>query len=443
MSTVTLLRVTIAVAGRWAVGGVDDGVHAADLPVLRDLRHTSDSPRAHIPATSLAGSLRAHLDPTAAERWLGPEPGSKELATGSLDRSRQGLLRLLGVTLDDSMSVHQRKATAVDGQRRAASGGTFRTEEWVSGGRLTMFMEHPGPYDASLGAMLATWRPVVGRSRTSGMGIAQVVDFDALTLDLTRKADLHWWIGQRREWLDPAGALPLVGTQPNLDGVLGVPRKPADGWSMSIEWTVAEPVHIGFDSPASVEGQSSKVALIFRVGGRPAVPGSSWKGIYRHGVNHVLLCAGLRDDTDRHEVLAHLFGDTRRRGVVQFADAQVLGTETDSCTRTHAPIDRFTGGAKRGALHTIEAIPRGSTLPQQMFALEAVPAPLTNLLRHVVRDLHDGFRSIGRGSSRGYGWIKAPAGDPSLATQPVVLAEVLAACPTSRSNRPLGEQDES
>ena len=127
-------------------------------------------------------------------------------------------------------------------------------------------------------------------------------------------------------------------------------------------------------------------------------------------------------------MITHLFGATTARGRLRFADASVSREDHSPLTRTHAPIDRFTGGALRGGLHSIESINRGCTLRQTISAEQDLPEPLINLLRHVVRDLHDGLRGIGRGSSRGYGWIRTPDNDPAADARPIDLDAVLAAC---------------
>ena len=423
----TLLRVTIHVTERWSIGGVADGANIVDLPVLRDRRRVSDSAHPYVPCTSLAGSLRRHLG-SAAEDWLGMEPSGREMQTGTLERGRRGRLRLLGVILNDEATISARGVTRVESARKSAQGGSLRVEEWVSSGQFTLFAEHAGPYDAELARALATWRPEVGRARTTGMGASRVVDLDAMTVDLDTAQDLHWWLTERADWSDPRKEFPEIGEHASLLGIFDG-NKPADAaWVMTVEWVVAEPIHIGFEEPSKTAGATHSTARNFGVGESLVVPGSSWKGVFRSGVEHALLCAGLVDTTARETVITHLFGATTARGRLRFADASVSREDHSPLTRTHAPIDRFTGGALRGGLHSIESINRGCTLRQTISAEQDLPEPLINLLRHVVRDLHDGLRGIGRGSSRGYGWIRTPDNDPAADARPIDLDAVLAAC---------------
>ena len=130
MTSITMLKIELRIDDRWAVGGVATVKSEIHSPVLLDPRGTSERRLLpHLPATSLAGSLRRHLGPTSADRWLGAPPGEWEERTGTLAR-RPGQLAILGVVLHPDADVHSGGRTRVDPARGAAHGGSLRTEQW-------------------------------------------------------------------------------------------------------------------------------------------------------------------------------------------------------------------------------------------------------------------------------------------------------------------------
>jgi CRISPR/Cas system CSM-associated protein Csm3 (group 7 of RAMP superfamily) len=444
MSRVTLMRITLDISGRWIVAGIDDSRDGADVPALRDPRTKG---AAYLPATSLAGSLRRHLGEDLgmdqANHWLGdPPPGWEEQTTedaeGDGGEGRGSVLRFLGVQLGADMSVKNRGTTAVNRRSGAALGRSLRTEQWVPGGEATVYAEHPGSFDDDLCTSLLTWRPVIGRSRTTGLGSARVTAVEALTLDLTNADHLTWWLTGRAGWFDPDADVPEMGERwtadPKvLDAALAIENEP--GWRLEVTWRVKERIHVGYAEPSVRTGENYATAETFKIGSQPTIPGSSWKGVYRSGIGHVLACCGALE-AQRDAVISRLFGDTMCRGILSFSDSVIHGDDGMG-RRTHAPIDRFTGGAADSLLHTVASIREGVEFAQIITASEELGPAVENLVRHVIRDLTDGYRGVGRGSSRGYGWVTAkslavngqsqsPPDEPKAVDLTAILAECAA-----------------
>lgn len=412
-----VIRVDLAIERPWAVGGVADTVSEVDLPVLTDPR---DPGSTFLPATSLVGSLRRHLG-GAHEQWLGSADRSED------DPAVPSPLRCLGAVLVSHDPITTRATTAIDPSRRAARPRMLRVEEVVpaTGESPTLvrwFLQLDQSHEGlgSLLDQLWTWAPVVGRRRSSGQGDAAVRDVHYAELDLDDPEHLTWWLGARHVW----------------DGVTTSDRPP--GWKRSdapggggagrvlhrvldVAFTVEEPLHLGSGELRKKPGRGSVHVTQLRI------PGSSWKGLFRHRVEHILRVRGYTG-AEHERIVAGLFGSGRlagsseaggERGTLRFRDTDLAGAKT--VQRTHVAIDRVTGGAMDrsgngegpgGALFGVQAVAPGSAVRLEIDAT----APLADfervLLEHVVRDVHDRLIGVGGLTSRGYGTLRLAESRP-------------------------------
>lgn len=347
---VTLIRAALAIDGRWAIGRVPSTSDEIQLPTVVDPR--DGTPRPYVPATGLAGSLRRHLGDELATTWLGPEPPDWEEAEAS-GKARERVasrLVLVGTSLDwagVNTRVEHRGVTSVDPERRAAHRGGLRTEEWNHPVTVTLAMTHEDEADATLLDALESWTPTVGRASSTGMGAAHIKRVEHLTLDLRDANEFTWWLNQRNLWLLGADTEALPATARST--VVDVDDKPRSGASWSIGWEVREPLHIGSGDNSPAEPTSgSQVQHTMTVGGKPLIPGSSWKGVVRGRVETIL---SLIDAPRKSELINHLFGSTQHgRGLLGFEDSVVEPNSIPGGklqNRTHVAIDRFTGGRTR------------------------------------------------------------------------------------------------
>lgn len=429
---ITVIKVTLDIRGRWAVGGPGGAGEEIKLPILMDPRATGGvEGRPFIPGTSLVGSLRRHLRPQTADLWLGPEPGEREQITGTLPREtekRAGKLQVLGaLPLDRAIGV--RGTTAVDADRGAARDGTLRTEQWAEPTSVRILALHRGPRDPHFMEQLASWRPVLGRSRTSGMGRAVVSGLEAITLDLATDAHLGWWLFDRDEWLrgdgNPPTGVPVVDDTARATLV--------DEPALHVAFVVNDRIHVGSGGKERYQGRD--VAQPVRSSHRLIIPGSSWKGIFRNRAKVALRAVGA-EATLATTIIDTLFGAQGQRGRLSFDDSRT--SVSVGAARTHVAIDRFTGGARPSALHTALAIPEGEQVALTVRTSgDDLPAPVRNLLLHIVADLHDGLIGIGRHSTRGYGTVRLE--NPGLVAQlapldPQELGRALASSPKEEPN---------
>ena len=421
MTTITVIRVDGHLAGPWAIGSASHDVDQ-NIPILLDPRTRQPV----LPATSLVGALRAHLsDPVG---WLGPEPDD----TGTDGDSERTPSRLwaLSSTLDAPVGVGIVHRTAIDGWRGAAAGTTLRSESVVDAERtgFRWALCHDGATDHGLLQELAAWRCEIGARRTIGLGRLVVQQVSAVTIDLAEVTGLTWWLSGRDGWLRAAkdGAVPAPPGEVIVRPGTGTDRADdVESWT----WRIVDPLHVGtggFTENGTVDGDGAPGARSTRVreyrrapaGRSPGdrerleIPGSAWKGLFRHRVSMVLRsCDATPSGID--DVVQVLFGHhgdrdqagapgRRRRGLLRFHSCVVDVTQT--LTRTHVAIDRISGGAAESKLFSIRSVPTG-TAQLRIGGSTGLPEPVRNLLHHVVWDLHEGLIGVGAFTTRGYGTL--------------------------------------
>ncbi|SHJ47099.1 CRISPR/Cas system CSM-associated protein Csm3, group 7 of RAMP superfamily [Tessaracoccus bendigoensis DSM 12906] len=438
-SKITLLRVEIELLQPWAVGGVADLNDTIDLPVQRDPRSEPSLP--YVPSTSLIGALRRHLEPNLGDdcvKWLGPLPVPHEQSTGSVVRTASRL-RALGTRVVAGQQIVAFGSTQIDPKRRAAAGGTLRTEQRVEAltradeGRpaptLAWYLQHDGEADSALLDCLEKWQPYVGRRRSSGHGRARVSRVVAFTVDLTNPDGLTWWLEGRHGWLEGCGNPPRDVTVVERHGA----ALAGPAWHKSFDWKVVEPVHIGANkgettgAPASTDGSKAAPGLTRKASNAPVIPGTTWKGLFRHRIDAILRLCGATDE-ECTSVSGRLFGrsgqsrarTTGHRGCLRFLDAALTTPDGRKparlVVRTHVAIDRISGGAHEGLLFAVEAVDEGARAVGVIESDTLLPPEVENLLHHVVRDIHDGFLGVGAGTTRGYGRLACASGSAPTVT---------------------------
>lgn len=196
-------------------------------------------------------------------------------------------------------------------------------------------------------------------------------------------------------------------------------------------------LHIKVEGPvliksglAQVGGPDMAWVRVFRNGREEVyLPGSSLKGVLRshaeriaRTLNPEAACDPFADTScgrifDKRKekpktpeayrdacLICKLFGCTAFAGRLATTDAYAIGTPPEPVQRDGVGIDRFTGGAARGAKFELEVITEGTfatTLHLRNFELWQLA-----LLGFVLQDLADGLIRIGMGKSRGLGKVR-------------------------------------
>jgi CRISPR/Cas system CSM-associated protein Csm3 (group 7 of RAMP superfamily) len=409
---ITVLKAVIAVDAGWAVGAADEGAAGLDRELLVDT-----ASRPWVPPSSLAGSLRSHLARHGAdERLMGSRPpaGPKGPLGTPGPQLNPSALWLLGTRTrrdgppesGEPPATTVEASTAIDPRRRAARPQSLRHSRVVDEPAV---IELCAQFDGQLSAadleLLASWHPQVGRDRTRGGGAARLQSLGYRTYDLNDSDDL-------RAWLEAPG----TGRFTKLTDV-PVTAGP-DDILIREEFAIIDALHIGTGS------RRNKISVTRTRSGQPLVPASTWKGLFRARSGYIIRTCWGESAACTGQTgcgtcpLCDLFGSTARRGRIAFGSSTV--TNVTRGTRAHVAIDRFTGGAIDQLLYTDEIITAG-TVTLTITALETTADWQRDLLRHVVRDIHDGLVGIGGGAQRGQGTLRltAAAQDQVTALPPI------------------------
>jgi len=151
---------------------------------------------------------------------------------------------------------------------------------------------------------------------------------------------------------------------------------------------------------------------VYRVNGKPVIPGSSLKGAFRSFIESVAASMGLRvhDPWDRKAVedeaenndfciVCGIFGNTELASHVRIYDAVPL-SEARTFTKTGVGIDRDFGGVKPGILFTEEFICPGLewSFRMDVYNIKIFPEPVDegeDKRGRILRILLDTLRSTG------------------------------------------------
>lgn len=416
-------------------------------------------------ATTVAGALRAHVRSTrGAEAVRAVLGGAADKSGISRRPAVSSSLAILDVRAVTDVPSHRRTNTAVDEHRGAAANRSLRDSEIAEVGSewdLYFSWNEPDPelWEQTL-SDLATWSPMLGPAVSTGFGRAVVTSLRSGLLHLDRTDDLLIY---------------LTRNGPDLVDCVATREYPVPGFSdytptklCQISCSVTSALHVG-----TRENETEPhVASFFKIDGTPTIPGTTLKGLLRSRMAYILRSVGALptpcspnavsaqahsaggDDTTgcgsfddpgsrclpcrvfgfaRHRPTSQRLGSGARAGV-RVIDSPIHGILS---SRTHAPIDRFSGGVaqktkppdqaalgsdqlltRHGLLHTQEVVEAGTfSIVIEDLGLEKRDRRLTlALLRLIVEDLADGMVLIGQGGTRGFGRV-TPA---SLSTLPTL-----------------------
>ena len=203
------------------------------------------------------------------------------------------------------------------------------------------------------------------------------------------------------------------------------------------EVIAVSPLRIGAGKENFDPASLARDSVLKDSSGRPIIPGSSWKGVFRSAGERILrnknveVCSGIGRDyclnnyrkardfesalrnNDINEALdifwnytclnCKLFGTMSVMGNVRFLDSLPITYSLN--TRTMVAISRTEGAAARGALVTVEYVEPGSKFNFKMIGVN-LPNYAIGYLVAIMKQIHEGFVQIGGHKSRGFGFVK-------------------------------------
>ena len=423
-----------------SVGGLGAGEHV-DLDVAVD-----GSGRFYIPGTSLAGPMRAWLEKNVESTKLVKELFGFIEQTG--DGGQASLLFVEDSFIEDSPARgairERRHGIALREDTGTVADGFFYTRGLLPRGtRFPLEMEldidksteleteHPAGALALLLKALCEGKVRFGACKTRGMGALRLEDLRVDYYDFVRDPDaLERWLALGGSSEDQLKALERFGTPK---------RKKRRLFEILIHWRALSPVMV----KAGRDGvETDMLPLMSGVGGTgkiaPVIPGSSVKGALRaqaHRILHTLFDPKgekTSEELGYLDLLDALFGSTERAGRLSVNDIYyrpevpvspkawleegVNALDAVTERHQHVAIDRFTGGASEGALYSVRPVKRDEGEEESGWEPIRLVLDLSDfpgeegrtvlaLLKLLIRDLRDGYVSIGFGSRRGMGEI--------------------------------------
>ena len=408
---ITLIRLVLTLVEPGGVTAPEHGTDDLDLPLARD---PEGAP--WVPPTSVAGIMR-RIPGIDADTLFGYETDTS---------GQSSTIHVLGtsVRLPDGLQPHRRGRNAMD-RRRGAPRAThlFTSEVLPRGSLVEVYLRWNNAPKDNLAAFMkavATWRPLIGRGASTGLGRCRSSALGERTLNLGRTSELV-------EWLTHTGPDLFAGIP-----VAALDQDANEELLLDIRWRIADALHIGSGkgSGKSVRDPGSGPEIATVVGGKdaPEAPGSSWKGLLRARCEYILRSIGITAcDTATCGVCptCALFGHgtparethapaSAGRGARLRCHQSLLesdphhgGSTVVVDQRTHVAIDRFSGGAHQGLLYTDEVVLSG-TLRLQVESIPHRPPPpwAHGLLLAAVRDIADGLIGLGGRTTRGYGTLQ-------------------------------------
>ena len=387
----------------------------ADLVIDTDHR---GSP--HLPAASFAGALRQRvreLFPAKEREWWGFVSGDTAQASGIWVLGSR-LVDAHGALLSQPATASSVTTTAIDRYTGAAAVRTRReTEILPAGTRFEVYLRWDGNVPmADLITCLSGWAPVIGHSTSTGWGRCEVEEVRTGTLDLTKPEGLQTWL--------TSSGPDLVRSVATKEAPVARPDPPLPAYTVTFRTK---------DGPLAFSLKAD--------GGLPdsrRLPGASIKGVIRSRMEYILRSVGLLDEDACGGIgcgkclVCRVFGHSVKaestskpktkpesvgqRALLRVPDVQVQGQVR---ARTHAPLDRWTGGvamaskdepqvlianSRGGLLHTFEGIEEGTFTVRFLGELPwDLEAGFEALLVLVLADIDDGLVGFGRATTRGYG----------------------------------------
>ncbi|WP_428697118.1 RAMP superfamily CRISPR-associated protein [Stappia sp.] len=409
----TILRVTLQSRSPLIIASGEDEAMSDTDPV----RDANGLPM--LPATSLAGALRARAGNTADD-WFGwqVEDGGKRSSVAFTDglfhwaddRPRDGLVLkpddLAGMSGDDLCKAVLpgqrpliRQHVRLNDKGTVDGDGKFSRDAVPTGARFTFEMRTDNRAAADALQGLIREGLFLGGATRSGYGETACVRL--LREDLTLPADWSRWcaifggdLGQDRDMKESASAT-ARGADPA-------------GWVLS--GRMEGPLLIGADGRNDGEDRAPWREPRIVWDGRKGrldqevfvIPGSAIKGPVRHRALYHLRKAKV---ADAQAVLNDMFGHAAkggsgRAGRLRFHDVAIANAEV--IAQTHVGLDRFSGGARRGVLFT-DALLWRPRLEIRITKLGLLTSEMLRALEDSLSDLKAGRLGIGAEWGEGAG----------------------------------------
>lgn len=362
--------------------------------------------RPYIPASTLAGFLRAKTDENVRYELFGKKEGAV-----------QSLVYMYDAVPVSAAVVTVRDSVALTENKISKKGAKFDFEAVETGAEFLTHLElhDPANYEQTVDALLvAAQKFSIGAKTTRGYGEIEITSAEKIVFDMSKKEDVEAWLAfDLFKEFDKNAAQSLClhdGTKSDdvirwsvrlrLVGALTI-RKYTTGYLTDENGKAKK------NEKGKTLGDADFEQLTLK-NNTPVVPGTSWAGAFRH---HMLKLASELDIPNASELIDWLFGyvdeatKNSQKSKIFFHESQLTGATKKVISRTS--IDRFTGGSADTALFT-EKVYYGGETELSIDIQKANDRPESaqlamQLLFLALADLNNGLLAIGGQTSVGSG----------------------------------------
>ena len=360
----------------------------------------------YIPGTSLAGVLREFLNETDSEMT--------EKIFGDADKMQSS------IQIDDielkNFKIISRDGVSIDSLTGVGiAGGKFDYEvvERGASGNLQMLINLRGCHiddknftekNYSLEKIKTTATKILqklhdginlGALTAKGLGKIQAKNISAEIFDFRKKADVISWLTDKNSDEKILPSTKEISANPDTFIV------DAD-FIFNSSFIVRDYLN---GEKVSEENKISAVSL--KSLQDFVIPGTSWKGIFRHRANYILKKLQLEN-----KVLDELMGTAEGEKIksrLQIEESYITPQNVSEVSHTRNKIDRFTGGTLQGTLFTTKPVWQKNSEPTLHLHFEIKRAENfeAGLAIFILRDLYlgkvaiGGEKSVGRGTLTG------------------------------------------
>lgn len=401
----TYVRAVIELSGAWRIGSWESD--AADI--MRTLTDHRGAPA--VPGSGIAGMLRAAFR-EGASTFFGPEP-----TTESKAKAQVSPWWILGTVVNapdqqpPSGTVRTRRRTRINRERNASElHGLFAADEANKASVTVYFRSDTGEPEPFL-EKLASREVRIGGGRTIGLGQAKLTNIQYRTIDFEGGDAKNSFL----EFLSPAS--PIERVERLLEkGKTYTPNSPTHTPVLTAHMTVG---HLAITDISDTE-----------------IHGSTFKGLLRSRVEFIGRSLGYAVCGESSQnwtgcgdcAVCEVFGHSGKPGMLEFQTAELI--HQDIVKRVRIGLDRFTGGARSGAWFEQQYIEKAEwdlIVNGSLDGLRDSNSWVRAALLHALRDIDDGFVSIGPEGAAGYGHAKVT--DVQMDSKEIDLRK-LAAVPT-------------
>ncbi|MGY0615624.1 RAMP superfamily CRISPR-associated protein [Vibrio sp. FJH11] len=381
----------------------DGAINTEPVNISTFVRDNNGNP--FIPSSTFRGLLSAHFQGPNHEAIFGAAKAKAE----ETQTTASPLLVSDGMSRSD-YTLSKRTRTAINDVTATAKSGALYCEEIVYAGAVfefTLELEKPtqniiNHFDALLNH-LGEEPFQLGRNKTTGNGKGRIHIVSRQGITYT---DLKTWLLS-----DSVSSLEFSALFKELPAPAQVTytarKKPI--WKLHVKPLAPILINDAARTQSQSEDNEGPDHNYMQRGDCLLIPGTTSKGLFRARSRKITLTITRQNMPLEPEkataitdaLISEMYGDHTQASLVSFSDIKAELTQKKEHHQTFVAIDRFTGGAKKGALFNATS---ALTQPFQLHISGGFTQPEHLAIWYfTLRDIMEGDVTFGWGQTKGYG----------------------------------------